>query len=272
MPGPSAAPSPERRALIGAAELRAALDAGEPVRGVVARRRALSPEGERAVEAAGSRDIPCRRVADRELARLLPPGRDAELLGMAGPDPRASLAEALRLPGAAWLLVGVAYPGNAGVVVRSAEVAGADAVAIDAAFDRRERRECLRASMRADRWLPVHFVGAAEVLHTARERGRRILAVESSAVGPEPAAPWELDLCGPVLFVLGGEQAGLPQPLLEAADAVLRIPMPGFVPSYNLQAAAAMVMGERLRQQAAGTGTKARRRASLDGGHGRDPG
>jgi len=29
---------------------------------------------------------------------------------------------------------------------------------------------------------------------------------------------------------------------------VLRIPMHGFLPSYNLQAAMAVVMGERLRQ------------------------
>ena len=36
--------------------------------------------------------------------------------------------------------------------------------------------------------------------------------------------------------------------ILDLADAVLSIPMRGFLPSYNLQAAMAVVMGERLRQ------------------------
>ena len=40
------------------------------------------------------------------------------------------------------------------------------------------------------------------------------------------------------------------QLLLARCDAVLRIPMRGFVPAYNLQAAMAMVAGERLRQEA----------------------
>jgi tRNA(Leu) C34 or U34 (ribose-2'-O)-methylase TrmL len=36
--------------------------------------------------------------------------------------------------------------------------------------------------------------------------------------------------------------------VLDACDGALRIPMRGFIPSYNLQAAMAMVAGERLRQ------------------------
>ena len=39
--------------------------------------------------------------------------------------------------------------------------------------------------------------------------------------------------------------------MLAGSDAVLRIPMAGFVPSHNLQAAMAMVVGERLRQERA---------------------
>jgi tRNA(Leu) C34 or U34 (ribose-2'-O)-methylase TrmL len=36
--------------------------------------------------------------------------------------------------------------------------------------------------------------------------------------------------------------------VLAAADRVLRLPMRGFIPSYNLQAAMAAVALERLRQ------------------------
>ena len=62
------------------------------------------------------------------------------------------------------------------------------------------------------------------------------------------AAPWDVDLTVPALFVLGGERHGIPAEVLAAADRVLRIPMQGFIPSYNLQAAMAAVALERLRQ------------------------
>jgi tRNA G18 (ribose-2'-O)-methylase SpoU len=38
--------------------------------------------------------------------------------------------------------------------------------------------------------------------------------------------------------------------VLAAADAVVRIPMAGFLRSYNLQAAVAIVAAERMRQDA----------------------
>jgi tRNA G18 (ribose-2'-O)-methylase SpoU len=51
-----------------------------------------------------------------------------------------------------------------------------------------------------------------------------------------------------VLFVVGAESGGVPEPVLERADLVLRVPMAGFIPTYNLQAALAAVAIERLRQ------------------------
>ena len=53
---------------------------------------------------------------------------------------------------------------------------------------------------------------------------------------------------GRVHFVVGGEARGIPDAILAGCDAVIRIPMPGFVPSYNLQGAVAAVASERLRQ------------------------
>jgi TrmH family RNA methyltransferase len=61
-------------------------------------------------------------------------------------------------------------------------------------------------------------------------------------------APWQVDLLPPALFVIGGERYGIPPELLERCDETLRIPVAGFIPSYNLQAAMAAVAIERLRQ------------------------
>ena len=67
-------------------------------------------------------------------------------------------------------------------------------------------------------------------------------------------APWidsgelkaELDL--PVLLVVGAEGDGLPAAALDEADLRVRVPMTGFIPSYNVQAAVGMLLGEWLRQ------------------------
>ena len=66
-------------------------------------------------------------------------------------------ADVLARVGPAWLLPGIVYPGTAGMAIRSAEVSGAAGIFIDAAFTHAKRREALRASMRADRFLPVLF-------------------------------------------------------------------------------------------------------------------
>ena len=84
----------------------------------------------------------------------------------------------------------------------------------------------------------------SEANSQAREAGRTVVAVED--VGKH--APWQVDLRGPVLIIVGGEEAGISEALRSQADAIVRVPMHGFLPSYNLQAAMAIVMGERLRQ------------------------
>ena len=61
--------------------------------------------------------------------------------------------------------------------------------------------------------------------------------------------PWEEDLTGNVLLVIGGEHDGISDYVLKESDSVLRVPMSGFVPSYNLQAPMAVVAAEALRQR-----------------------
>jgi len=102
----------------------------------------------------------------------------------------------------------------------------------------------MRASMRADRLFPVLWASADEVLELARDTGYRLVGIEDQG----KQAPWETDLSGPAVFVVGGEAGGVASSLLERCDTTIRIPMTGFIQSYNLQAALAIVAGERLRQ------------------------
>jgi tRNA G18 (ribose-2'-O)-methylase SpoU len=231
-----------RRQLTGPAEIEAALEAGRPVRLLLVGDD--EPRSAALAERARKAGIEVRAASAASLRRLSLGAEPAGILALEGPDPGASAAEVLAAGGAAWLLVGIRYPGNTGFALRTAEVSGADGAFVDADFLHEGRREALRASMRADRFMPVFWEPAGDVLRGAREAGRRIVAIED--VGS--CAPWQADLRGAVLFVVGGERHGIPAEVLAQADLVLRIPMAGFIPSYNLQAAMAAVAAERLRQ------------------------
>ena len=234
-----------RSKLAGSSAIGAALARGEALRLIVFdgdREDAAALALEEPARAAG---IPIQIVGERHFDRLRPPGGPGGAVALLGPAPASGPAEVLARPGAAWLLHGIAYAGNAGMAIRTAEVSGAAGVFIDAEFDHGQRREAVRASMRADRFVPVQWVGAATVLSAARGAGRRIISLEDTGT----AAPWEVDLTGPALFVVGGEHAGVPDELLAQSDQVVRIPMEGFIRSYNLQAAVAIIAAERMRQE-----------------------
>jgi tRNA G18 (ribose-2'-O)-methylase SpoU len=182
------------------------------------------------------------------LARLSQPRPAEDVLALVGRDPDADLGESLARGGAFWLLVGVAYPGNVGMVIRTAEVSGADGIAIDAGFDHAAKRAALRASMRADKFMPVLWLDAARVLDAAKASGHRVLAVDENGAESHFAA----DLTGRRVFVVGGENGGIPPEILARCDGRIRVPMAGFIPCYNLQAAVSAVAVERLRQLVSG--------------------
>lgn len=240
----------ERSQLHDARSLLEALERGAPVRLILHRAEGLSAEARDALERATDRGIESRPLSRNQLERLCQARIEPELLALVGDDPRRDLDLVLESAHTVWLLVDTAYPGNAGFVIRTAEVSGADAIVVGAGFDHEQRRAVRRTAMRADRYMPVIYNGAADTLARARAAGLECIGIEDSG----DRAPWEHDLTGRALLVVGGERDGIPPDILAGCDTVLRLPMQGFVPSYNLQAAMAMVVGERSRQRLAGGG------------------
>ncbi len=242
---PTEAPRAIRR-LLGPSEISAALDAGVSVRRILVKDGERSPETERLIARARGAGIPVMVEGRREMWRMSPTGECLEALGLSGRDPDATLADTLAGNGAVWLLAQVDYASNVGVALRTAEVGGADAVVVDARFGSRERKEALRVSIRADRFMPIFWERTRRVLALCAGTSRRVLAVESTGT----AAPWDVDLRGPVLLVVGNESHGVAAEILAQCDDVIRVPMAGFIPAYNVQAAVAAVATERLRQLA----------------------
>jgi tRNA G18 (ribose-2'-O)-methylase SpoU len=167
-------------------------------------------------------------------------------IAMLGPPPEATLVELLGRGGITWLVFRAAYPSNVGFLVRTAEVSGADGVVIDAQWNHDERGRVRHVSMRASELFPVLFEGTERVLDEAARLGVPVVAIED--VGGK--APFEVDLCGPLVCIIGGERDGIAPEVLARCQHIVRVPMAGFVPSYNLQAAMSAVAVERLRQLA----------------------
>jgi len=209
-----------------------ALAKGEPIACVLAREEKRTIEAAVLLESLRGRGVPVLFESEREMRRLTSGDVAAEVVAVLGAPLAASLDELMASPGVAVVLVGVRYPGNVGFILRAAEVAGAAGVVVcnDWPLEGRQWREARRASIRADRFFPVLEAEAASAVSAAHRAGRRVVGVETS--GEE--TPWSIDFRLPLALILGGESDGIPAPLLDSVDALVRIPTLGVIPSYNV--------------------------------------
>ena len=188
--------------------------------------------------------IPLEEGSTNDLWRMSAEGF-VDALALTGRIPVGNLDEVLERGGTIWFFDGVTYSTNLGFAIRCAEVSGADAVVLNVTKTHEERRTIRRSSMRADRFIPVVYSTTEEILKAAKTHNVRLIAVED--VGTH--GPWDEDLTGDVMLIVGAEKEGISEQVLAAADACVLLPMDGFVPSYNLQVAVSVVAIEALRQR-----------------------
>lgn len=228
--------------------LAEALDAGVAVDEVVAEPGAPADLLERAAAAgaavwaaaAGTLTGATDTTTPRPVAAV------ARLAG-AAVSPEAAVAGAGPL---ALVLVGLADPGNAGTLLRTAEAAGAGAVAFcDGSVDPYGPK-CVRASAGSlFRLAIVRSASAGEVLGAFSAAGATTVA--TAAHGDHPAYD-AVDLsgaAGTVALALGSEAHGLPDAVAGRVDRVVTIPMAGRTESLNVAMAGTVVCFEALRQR-----------------------
>jgi len=189
-------------------------------------------------------NIPLEEGSTNDLWRMSAKGH-ADALALVGRSPFGDLEQVLERGGTIWFFDGVTYSTNLGFAIRTAEVSGANAVVLNVSKTHEERRTIRRSSMRADRFIPVVYSTTDKILEAVGKAKIRLIAVED--IGTHE--PWEEDLSGDVVLVVGAEKEGISEQVLAAADACVVLPMDGFVPSYNLQVAVSVVALEALRQR-----------------------
>lgn len=153
--------------------------------------------------------------------------------------PQSSAAEVLASsPRLLAVLIEPNDPGNVGAIIRTADAAGCDAVVIDGGVDPYNGK-AVRASAGSLFHLPVLNAGAAQVLAV-----EGITSVATSALGTRGLDELIDDgtLAEPTAWLFGSEAHGLPQAVLEQADATVAVPIYGRAESLNLAATAAVCL------------------------------
>ena len=135
---------------------------------------------------------------------------------------------------------------NLGMLLRSADAAGASSVVLAAGTTDPFSRRAVRGSRGAVFSLPICIAGfARRAIEEASGRGLRIVATSANADTEYTA----FDYTGPVMIVVGNEHTGLSAETRALADAVVRIPMLGRIHSLNIAVAASLVLYEAARQR-----------------------
>ncbi len=135
---------------------------------------------------------------------------------------------------------------NFGAIARSAEVMGAHALVVPQKNTALINAEAMKASAGALNTIPVcretSLMAAVEYLQLS---GIQVLASDLQAEQPLS----ELNLRGPVAFVLGAEGEGISAPIARQADTTFIIPQSGQTDSLNVSVAAGMMLYEAARQR-----------------------
>jgi RNA methyltransferase, TrmH family len=145
------------------------------------------------------------------------------------------------------LLEDIQDPGNLGSILRTAVAAGIAQVFLSPGSVFAWAPKVIRAGMGAHFHLSIFE--DADLQAVARACSGRIVAMEPRAEG----SLYELDLKGPVAWILGNEGSGLSEQARSIATDRVRIPMPGSAESLNVAAAAAICLFEQLRQRGLST-------------------
>ena len=222
--------------------IEAALDAGEDITRVLALRDCEDARLVALLERCIESEIDVILGSENDLWRMAETS-PALALALVGREPEADLETLLERGGLIWMLSGVQYQTNVGFCIRMAEASGANGLIATGEWNSDDRHRIIRTAMRTHRFMPVVFGG--DGLSIIEKFQGRVISIED--VGTEE--PWDADLTGDVLLIVGGENEGISKEILDASDQIIRIPMSGFTPSYNLQAPMAVVAVEALRQR-----------------------
>jgi TrmH family RNA methyltransferase len=225
--------------------IQEALGSGIPLQLVAAVDRLSHSEAADRAQRAGARMIV---VTDAVLSAISPVRTPSGIVAIAS-RPISRLEDVFAgIPPLVVMLHDVQDPGNVGAIARAAEACGATGLVCSEGTADPFGWKALRGAMGSTfRMATATKQFLPDAIARARASGLRVFALTTDAGTLLP----HCDLRTPAAIVLGGEGAGLPPLILDAADTCLTIPMQSPVESLNVAVAAALVLYEASRQRSA---------------------
>lgn len=145
------------------------------------------------------------------------------------------------------VLDGVEDPHNLGSIIRSAECAGAHGVIIGKRRSASVTAAAVKAAAGATAYMKVARVtNISGALEEMKRAGLWIAGADMDGVSMHKQG-----MNGPLAIVIGGEGGGLTKLVRDNCDFLISIPMWGEINSLNASVAAAVLMFEKKRQDAA---------------------
>lgn len=206
------------------------------------------------VERVQTSGVKCIDSDDTRLTRLSGSPRHQGVVARVHPLPTShSLDDVLdavdaqgRGPALVLVLDGVTDPHNLGACLRTADGAGAHALVAPKDHVVGLNATVAKVASGAAETVPYLMVtNLARTLTELQERGLQVVGTSDDA----EQSIYDIDLTGPVAWVLGAEGSGLRQLTRKTCDVLVRIPMSGAVESLNVSVASAVCLYETRRQR-----------------------
>ncbi|CAA9436510.1 MAG: 23S rRNA (guanosine(2251)-2'-O)-methyltransferase [uncultured Rubrobacteraceae bacterium] len=212
-------------------------------------REVLDSVGDKEISSeAAARGVPVKRVPRNRVEELARGGVHQGVVARVGPYPYSGLEEILATPDPLVVVLdGVTDPRNLGAVLRAADGAGVSGVVVPKDRAAGVTPATAKASAGASEYVPVaRETNLRRAVEKVKEAGVWTYAAEGGAAA---SVYTDLDLSGPVAFVLGSEGRGIRRLVREGCDGAVSIPMRGAVSSLNVSVAAAVLLSEARRQR-----------------------
>lgn len=198
--------------------------------------------------------VKCIESDDTRLTRMSGSSRHQGVVARVHPLPTShSLDDVLdnvesegRGPALVLVLDGVTDPHNLGACLRTADGAGAHALVAPKDHAVGLNATVAKVASGAAETVPYLMVtNLARTLTELQERGLQVVGTSDDA----EKSIYDIDLTGPVAWVLGAEGTGLRQLTRKTCDVLVNIPMSGAVESLNVSVASAVCLYETRRQR-----------------------
>jgi 23S rRNA (guanosine2251-2'-O)-methyltransferase len=135
---------------------------------------------------------------------------------------------------------------NFGAIARSAECAGVHAIIIPEKGMARIGADAIKTSAGALHHVPVcRVTNLLRTIHYLKDSGIQIVAATEKSDKVYTQGNFKT----PVAIVMGSEESGISQSILNISDQQLKIPLFGNIESLNVSVSAALMMYEAIRQR-----------------------